>query len=60
MARDGSSRFTNAVVLLLLAVGALVVLRAVVSITAGIFWPLLLVGLGIAIGLWWADHGRRR
>lgn len=47
-------------VLALLIIGAIVVLRFVLSITAGIFWPVLLLGIGAALGLWWADRGRRR
>lgn len=47
-------------VLALLIVGALVVLKFVLSLAAGIFWPVLLIAVGAALGLWWADRGRRR
>ena len=57
MARRRSNRLSDVAVLILLVVGLVVVLQTVLSITATILWPIVLVGVGVAVGLWWA--GRR-
>ena len=47
----------------LLAIVGLILLRIVVSIALSLFFPLLLLAIGIGIGLWWAARrkgsGRR-
>lgn len=48
---------TLAVVILAVIVG-LVVLRLVASLALALFWPLLLITVGVGIGIWLM--GRRR
>ncbi len=48
----------------LLAIVGLILLRIVVSIALSLFFPLLVLAVGIGIGLWWAagrkGSGHRR
>jgi hypothetical protein len=39
-----------------IAIVALIVLRIAISIADAFFWPLVLIGLGVAIGFWWVNR----
>jgi uncharacterized membrane protein len=48
-------------VALLVIVGIIalvLVLKVIVAIGAALFWPLVLVGIGVAVGIWYADRKR--
>jgi len=47
-------------IVIVLAVIGLIILRVVVSIALSLFWPLVLIGLGVALGLWWASSRRKK
>lgn len=49
---------TIALVVLAVFVG-LIVLRFAVDLTLALFWPLLLITIGVGIGVWWKSRGRR-
>jgi len=42
-----------------LVIVGLLVLRIVASIAGAVFWPLLLVAVGVGLGVWWTNRRRK-
>lgn len=49
---------TIAVIVLAVFIG-LIVLKFAISLAMSLFWPLLLVTIGVGIGVWWMSRRRR-
>lgn len=49
---------TIAVIVLAVFIG-LIVLKFAISLAMSLFWPLLLVTIGVGIGVWWMSRRQR-